>query len=230
LNNWRDVFQDKGIFVFKRSFKEKGISGFCLFDKEFPVIYLNNSTAITRQIFSLFHELSHILLKINGITIPDDEYIDSLSGSSRDVEIFCNKFASEFLVPYNDFRKKIDRPFMNEDVEGFSEKMSGYYKVSREVILRKLLAAGKINREFYNHKANQWNAEYRKRGEDKQSSKSGGNFYATKATYLGEKFITLAFNRYYQGRCTTEQLANYLNIKEKNIPVLEDFVMSRELR
>lgn len=98
LKNWREAIQDKGIFVFKRSFKEKGISGFCLLDKEFPVIYLNNSTAVTRQIFSLFHELSHILLKINGITIPYDRYIDSLSGDTKEIEIFCNKFAADSLA------------------------------------------------------------------------------------------------------------------------------------
>ncbi|MCD4785897.1 MAG: ImmA/IrrE family metallo-endopeptidase [Candidatus Eremiobacteraeota bacterium] len=230
LNQWREVIQDKGVFVFKRSFKEKGISGFCLTDKEFPVIYLNNSTTATRQIFSIFHELSHILLKINGITIPYDRYIDSLSGVSKDIEVFCNKFASEFLVPYEDFRHRIDRTFVNEDIEVFANKMAMHYKVSREVILRKLLDAGKIDRELCEYKASQWNAEYIKKTKDKQSGKGGGNYYATQATYLGEEFLTQAFNRYYQGRCTIEQLAGYLNIKEKNIPALEDFIMSRKSR
>lgn len=45
LQHWRALVEDKGVFVFKRSFKQRDVSGFCLVDKEFPVIYLNNSTA-----------------------------------------------------------------------------------------------------------------------------------------------------------------------------------------
>ncbi|HEV8242686.1 MAG TPA: ImmA/IrrE family metallo-endopeptidase [Nitrospirales bacterium] len=55
---WRERVEEAGIFVFKRSFKQREVSGFCLSNKEFPIIYLNNSTPKTRQIFSLFHELA----------------------------------------------------------------------------------------------------------------------------------------------------------------------------
>ena len=44
LENWRTTIEDSGIYVFKRSFKQKEISGFSLMDEEFPVIFLNNST------------------------------------------------------------------------------------------------------------------------------------------------------------------------------------------
>jgi len=83
LKKWREAIQDTGIFVFKRSLKQKEISGFSLIDTEFPVIYLNNSTPNTRQIFSLFHELAHILQGENGISKVDDAYIDRLSGRNR---------------------------------------------------------------------------------------------------------------------------------------------------
>ncbi|MCH8295970.1 helix-turn-helix domain-containing protein, partial [Candidatus Poribacteria bacterium] len=52
VENWRDCVQENGVFVFKNSFKQKEIDGFCLVDDEFPIIYLNNSTSPTRQIFS----------------------------------------------------------------------------------------------------------------------------------------------------------------------------------
>ncbi len=66
LKQWRQAVEDCGVFVFKAAFKQKDISGFCLMDESLPVIYLNNSTTKTRQIFSLLHELAHLLLSING--------------------------------------------------------------------------------------------------------------------------------------------------------------------
>ena len=60
LKNWRHAVQESGIFIFKRSFKQLSISGFSLLHDAFPVIYLNNSNAFSRQIFTIFHELAHI--------------------------------------------------------------------------------------------------------------------------------------------------------------------------
>ncbi len=99
LKLWRNAVEEVGIYVFKHSFKQKSISGFCLADDEFPIIYLNNSTAKTRQIFSLFHELAHLLLRVNAISKFDRAYVDQLPQKERRIEQFCNARAAEFLVP-----------------------------------------------------------------------------------------------------------------------------------
>jgi len=43
LKKWRKAIESKGIYVFKEAFHLDDISGFCIYDYEFPVIYLNNS-------------------------------------------------------------------------------------------------------------------------------------------------------------------------------------------
>ena len=68
LGNWLESVEEKGIFVFKAAFQNDSVDGFCLVHEQFPVIYLNNSRSSVRQIFSLFHELAHLLLGENGIT------------------------------------------------------------------------------------------------------------------------------------------------------------------
>ncbi len=103
LKEWRNRIEINGIFIFKRSIKQKDISGFCLIDKELPIIYLNNSTAKVRQIFTIFHELAHILLQVSGITKVDNDYINYLEEDSRKIEVFCNQLAGEFLVPTDIF-------------------------------------------------------------------------------------------------------------------------------
>lgn len=216
LETWRKAIQDSGVFVFKRSFKQEDIFGFCLLHEQFPIIYINNSSASTRQIFTLFHELAHILLNTNGITKQNDDYIEHLIGDEKEVEIFCNKFASEFLVPSSDFDKYVGQWKNTDDIV---INLSRRYKVSREVILRILLDRNLIDQIDYETKANQWVKEYkeaklRKRG-------GGGNYYATHAIYLGSKYINLAFGRYYQGKCTVQQLAGYLNLKVQNVQNFE---------
>lgn len=215
LQNWRMLLQEKGVFIFKRSFKQRDVSGFCLVDEEFPVIYLNNSTAESRQIFTMFHELAHILLQTSGITKQNDRYIEKLSGTSRAIEVFSNQFAAEFLVPSEDFEGWIRAKKFDDESIGV---IANRYHVSREVILRKLLDRGLVSRKYYEDKTEEWIAEYEKR----KSKRAGGNYYATQATYLGDKYLKLVFSKYYQGRYTLEQLADYLNVKVGNVSAMVD--------
>jgi Zn-dependent peptidase ImmA (M78 family)/transcriptional regulator with XRE-family HTH domain len=218
LKRWREVVQQKGVFVFKRSFEQKDISGFCLDDALFPVIYLNNGTSFSRQIFSLFHELSHLMLKSNSISKLDFRSIEALPRQERETEYFCNKIASEFLVPSADFKERIKNQIINENSIA---KLANQYKVSREVIYRKLLQLNKIGKDQYEKRRDEWNRDARRGGG------KGGNYYATQAAYLGDSFIKLAFSGYYQGKYSIEQLADHLNIKAKNVPALEHFVFDR---
>ncbi len=224
LKSWRNKVEESGIFIFKRSFKQKDVSGFCLLDPEFPLIYLNNSTVKTRQIFTIFHELAHILMQTNGITKLDDSYINSLQGDNKKIEIFCNRFAAEFLIPSTVFLKNAREQEINDN---FIFKTASDYKVSREVVLRKLLDGGLITQNEYNLKIQLWHKEYEKKNETSKQ-KSGGNYYATQATYLGENYLKLVFSKYYQGKYGIEQLADYLDFKKaENIEKLEQFLLKR---
>lgn len=222
LKAWRAKVQEAGVFVFKRSFKQKDISGFCLLDDQFPIIYLNNGDPATRQSFSLFHELAHILFHVNGITKQNDRYIEYLPNTERRIEELCNRFAGEFLVPSPDFEKQIHgvRP---DDATMVS--LAKRYNVSRVVILRKFLDRGLVDRAYYEAKAEQWLNEYL---EAKAKSESGGgSYYRTQAAYLGEKYLGLVFGKYYQGRLSAEQVADYLGVKTKSIAGLEHVFMSK---
>jgi len=221
LKNWRAHLEDKGLFIFKRPFKQKDLSGFCLpdSDNEFPIIYLNSSTAPARQIFSIFHELSHVLLGIGGVTKRDNSFIHLLTEDSRKIEEFCNVFAAEFLVPSRDFKQFLSTDFYDDRAVA---KIASRYKVSREVILRRALDHELVDDQHYKEKATQWAKEY----EEGRRKRSGGSYYATQATYLGGKFLDLAFGRYYQGRCSMEQLADYLNVRVRSLRGLEHFALS----
>lgn len=216
LRNWRDVLEAHGIYVFKRSFEQRSVSGLCLFDSEFPIILINNSTSDSRQVFTLFHELAHLLYGVSGVTKLDDTYVEALQPRDREVEMTCSRFAGAFLVPDWDFDPRVRR-FAGSDreVEGFAS----LYCVSREAVLRKLLDLGVIDRAHYERKSRQWSEEYETRPKT-----AGGNYYATQATYLGTGFLRLAFSSYYEGRCSLEELASHLGVRARNVERLEAFV------
>lgn len=217
MKHWRHVVESQGVFIFKRSFKQTGINGFCLDDPHFPVICINNSTSQTRQIFTLFHELAHLLFASNGFTKNDTSYINRLPPDARSIEVFCNRFAAEFLVPQTAFENHVS--LFNGSDESIAE-IAKKFSVSREVIMRRLLEMNRVSKTEYESKTHQWNQEWQNR-----SKGGGGNYYATQATYLGEKFIKLALSSFYAGKSSKEDLSAYFGVKVKQIPQLENFVL-----
>lgn len=217
----RAAVEDAGVYVFKGSFEQREVSGFCLYDPVFPIIYINNSTAPTRQTFTLFHELAHILLRTSGVTKVHDEYINSLSGDERRIEVFCNRFAAEVLVPEEDFLVRVGETPPEDE---FVSELARVYKASRETVLRCFLDLGRVSSEVYKEKTEKWNREYE---ESRSEGPGGGNYYATRAIYLGDKYLGLAFRRYYQGAISEGRLSELLGVKSRNLPNLEHHYLRR---
>lgn len=213
LKAWRDALEEHGVFIFKDAFSVNLFSGFCLYDEQFPIIYVNNSQPRNRQIFTLFHELAHLLFRTGGIDAPFNDYRNHLEGDSGRIEVLCNRFTGKFLVPGRDFELKIKGITINDES---IQELAVTYHVSREVILRKLLDSNLVEQEFYEEKIRNW-----KQSVDRRSGK-GGNYYSNIGTYLGKRYLGVAFSRYYKNKISVEQLADYLGVKVKNVPSLEN--------
>ncbi len=214
LENWRQILVDYGVYVFKDAFREENFCGFCLYDESFPIIYVNNTTAKTRQIFTIFHELAHLIFHTSGVDLDDDGFIYTLPSDSRRIEVICNRFAGQFLVPDDAFEAEQANLPVNRDS---AAQLASLFCVSREVIYRKFLDRGLIDRPEYESAAQEW----RGRGGPKKAS-SSGNYYYNQMSYLGRRYVGLAFEKFYQNRFDSVQLAEYLNVKPKNIPNFEE--------
>ena len=213
LKNWRDILQTVGIAVFKDQFREDKFSGFCLYDDEFPLIYVNNSTSKTRQIFTLFHELAHLLFHTSGIDGLTDDVISTLTGKSQAIERTCNGFAAEFLLPDAVFEQVLVGINANE---ASAVAIAGRFHVSREVVFRKFVDRDLITQRTYDAARERWN--------NQRTGGSGGNSYYNQIAYLGRDYINLAFSQYYKNRITDTQLAEYLDMKPRHVSTLEDYV------
>ncbi len=222
LEAWRNKFFDVGIYVFKDAFGKEhaDYSGFCLYDIEFPIIYVNNSTAKSRQIFTLFHELAHLLTQTSGVLVPEELFLAELALSNRRLEVFCNRLAGHILVPDYALEHEINmlpRALSpREDVQTLATRFS----VSREVIFRKFLDRELVSAKEYEKAKTEWDAQVKPRH-------GGGNYYINKLSYLGEKYVSLAFKRYYENLITEVELASYLDVKPKNLNKLEDTLLKK---
>ena len=211
LKQWRKAVEQVGIWVFKAAFHDDKYSGFSLPSEKFPIIYLNNSMTKGRQIFTLFHELGHLLLGVGGIDFRKD-VSDKFEDQYRGDEVFCNAFAAELLVPSGTLPEPTTSTPDTDEIEMWANK----YKVSRIVILRRWLSRGSISKEYYQDKSEQlWYQyqEYIKVRKEEMKGKSTGNYYRTQITYLGDKYLERTFQRYHERRISEYQLADYLNIK-----------------
>lgn len=219
FENWRKVVQDAGIFVFKSPFRQDGISGFCIYDEKFPIIFINNSTTIKRQIFTLFHEFFHICLGLNSIEINEVNYSNSVN-NKKFTEFLCNKLTGEFLVPENSLEVEllgIETP-SSKKISDLAKKFS----VSREVILRRCLDIKKISKSKYKEYLSEIKETYTKRSKPKK-----GNYYNNKIHYLGLDYLSLAFSNYYSNAISKEELADFLDMKTNNIDSIESVFISR---
>jgi Zn-dependent peptidase ImmA (M78 family)/transcriptional regulator with XRE-family HTH domain len=217
LKEWRAALENRGVFVFKRAFRDDDISGFCLFDRTFPVIFINNSTSPSRQVFTLLHEFAHLLYHASGVTLGSEGYIQALPPDDRKIEVLCNRFAAAFLVPDADFDHR-SAGIGTSDVE--VSELARLYNVSRETILRKFLDRELVTQDHYERKRDEWNAAWRKTRADS----SGGDYYRTQAAYLSGTYTKLAFNGYYDGRYGVEQLGDYLGMKARNVARFETYL------
>lgn len=121
---WRNSIEaNLGIFVFQFPLPMDEIQGFCYSDKPPYVIVLNSKHSYTGRMFTMMHELAHILKKQSAICFPDDV------GSDQVVELECNEFAGKLLVPDNQVVPVSDL----NDLRYHANK----FKVSKEVMLRR---------------------------------------------------------------------------------------------
>ncbi|MCI7350570.1 MAG: XRE family transcriptional regulator [Ruminococcus sp.] len=216
---FRDKFYDLGIYVFKESFKDNSISGLCINDAQYPVIMINNSMSFARQIFTLFHELYHLISDTSGAEIIRDDYYDFLDQTQSDIEHACDTFANLFLVPEDDFQSELLKTVIDESR---IEELAKTYSVSREAIMYKLWKLGKISAEEYSElKEFFYGDAIRTQKSQDNSSTGGGNYYFTKLAYLGQRYTGEVFNQYFSGKIDNVRASEMLQSKVDHLPRLE---------
>ena len=218
FNYFRDKFYDLGIYVFKDAFKDDRVSGISMNDDYYPVIIINNSMSYARQVFTLFHELYHLISDTSGVEIVRDDYYSDLNSQQADAEHACDSFANAFLVPMEDFRQELQKKPLDEER---IEELSIIYSVSKEAIMYKLLMMKIITSKDYDGLKETFYGEAIREKKKGEGKKGGGNHYNNKLTYLGPNYTGDVFKLYFSGKIDSTHASEMLQTKIDHLPNLE---------
>lgn len=223
FDHFKEYIEKIGIYIFQFQMPFEEARAFSLTD-DFPIIVLNTDDAKNGRIFSLFHEVCHILFNIGGVF--KDKESKNLKGEYEAIEDFCNRFAASFLVPEHLFKKDID--FNNQILHEWSdqdlEKFSKLYCVSKEVVLRKLVDLKLASKDFYFSKKKGWDAEIKnfKEARNKKLKEGGrGGTVAQDSKIVKEKgkpYISKVLEAYEKGSLTYGDISEYLEVKLDHLP------------
>ncbi len=225
LNFWRNAIEAKGIIVLQfGDVSRTEARGFSLADLPLPVISINRSELPQARIFSLIHELIHLTLNQGGLC-DFVEHKNSRYEEQR-IEVFCNRVAGAVLVPLTDLlldRNMVGHRKGDDLDESKIRNVARRFRVSREVILRRLLIANKITQQFYEFKRAEYEAE-------KFVSNPGfAPPHALALSSAGATFTDLVLRSFQQHRITAADVAEYLNLRLKHLTLLESSLNRRVL-
>jgi Zn-dependent peptidase ImmA (M78 family) len=114
------------------------VRAFSVYD-ELAGIVLNENDHPSVKLFSLFHEVCHLLRRNSGICSLEYEIEKDFKEES-----YCNQFSAEFLVPSEDLNREL-KPYLPvkagsiDYLEKLTENLSKIYGVSKQVIFLRLL-------------------------------------------------------------------------------------------
>lgn len=225
FDSYRAALEAQGILVFRSNGyngkwqipKENPILGFTLYNPVCPVIVIKKQSSERRQTFTLMHELGHLLL--HRISSIDDEY-DLYSHRGREREV--NAFAGHLLVP-DDFLgtiKDAERPDEASQFDVWLDRQCQLWGVSCEVILRRLLDAGRLPQsEYFAYR--QW---YAKLIEPQADTGSRKYRHREPRHVFGDIFVRTVLDALSARQITLSKASNYLDsIKIKDLHSLESF-------
>ena len=225
FDSYREALESRGVLVFRSNgyngkwqiAKENPILGFSLYDTVCPVIVVKKLDWETRQTFTLMHELGHLLLHKTS-SIDDERDLQSHRGHERE----ANAFAGYLLVP-DAFLASIsdaERPTDVAQYDYWLERQRKAWGVSGEMILRRLLDAGRLPQSRYE--------AYRQWAEQAVAVQSeGGNRewrHREPRHIFGDTFVRTVLDSLYARHITLAKASGYLdNLKIKDLHQLERY-------
>ena len=195
--------------------EDKYGSAACTVDNFGPAILLNSDECITRQIFSIAHELFHMITWDKNFfkTILSDQKLNKKN------EYLANVFAAGLLLPEEGLRQQI-RHLNEDDSIQYSTIMAiaREYGVSIQTLLYRLEFLGLVNQEFVDNSLADplFQSSIREKGRKSYSNQ----------TQIGDRFIRIAYLAYQFGKISRSRFARLV---DTSLVSLESFLASHGL-
>lgn len=213
LEAYIEKVESLGVAIFQLSLTQDKLRGFSIVDDVMPIIGIKRGgEQATAKIFTLFHELGHILLNEGGLCDLSDK-------TNIEIEKWCNAFSAEVLIPTSELLNMevvLEQKHSNNKIWAKKDlvELGNYFHVGPLAILRSLLENKLTTPVFYKEKHQAWNKPQGGFGKNKD----GRNLAKETIREKGRTYISLAFSAYDQNRIDLKDLSDFLGIRLSYIP------------
>ena len=223
FNFFRSIIEKNGILVLQiEGISINEIRGISLNYKIFPIIAVNKSDSDRAKVFTLFHELSHLIRRTSNLCLID------FNEREDEEEKICNNLAANILIPEETLNTSIQNIDLSNDKA--IEKIADKYAVSKFVIIKRLYDLNKINFALYKSKYDKYLNNFNEVKEIKR--KQGQKIIVTQDKKLisgsGKLYPKIILDAYYDGKISFGEVCNTLNINARYIENVERMVMFSE--
>ena len=173
----------------------------------FPIIALNRKDEPSARLFTLIHELVHIMTRTSGICNDMSQDKAQLG----QMELFCNKIAGLALVPTDTLKKNRNISLIQQYGldDTYVSAIARDFAVSREVVLHRLWDISIIDKTTYFDTLNRYSDEYLAY---KKRKKSDGFLPPAldKGTQVGKLYTKAVISAYHADKLSPREASNYL--------------------
>lgn len=207
---WRNCLENQGILVMQLTMGKGSIRGFGAWDDYAPLVAVNTAYHPTARIFTLFHEVAHLLTRSDAacksFVLPD--------AIDKSAERWCERYAAAFLLPSEAVRSVAEgygvTPASRAATPNNTRLIANKFTVSTRATAIRLQEIGLAESWLYSAVESQfasrdWN----------QPSGGGGGGQSSSLRRIGElgtRLPDILFGAADRDRLTTRDLADYLQL------------------
>lgn len=216
FKHWRGLLEQAGILTLQATgIQLNEARGFSISMNPLPVVVVNNKDALRGRIFTLLHEVVHIMLSDGGICDLHD----------ADEEAFCNQVAGAALFPKEALlssktvrqHKKGEPAWTDYELQELSRQFGG----SREAALVRLLTLKLTTQAFYDRMKREFLKIYREQQEKRQEREGFAPPHVIAISSAGPLFTSLVVENFNKERITASDVSDYLQIRVKHLKDLQ---------
>lgn len=227
LKRWSVLVEAKSILVTQiQGVALDEMRGLSISEQPFPVIVLNGKDAPGGKLFTLLHELVHVLLRSGGLCDLREEWGHARTPSER-VERYCNHVAAVALMPQSALltdprvaAASTSTTWADADLRELSHR----FGVSDEAMLLRLAKLHRASEDDYRRRRKLFLRIYAARRERQPRAAGGPGYYQMKLRDFGGLYVRAVLNAYREQDITGSEVADYLDMKLDHVAKLERLV------
>lgn len=221
FRSWRAVLEDAGVLVLQLSLGRNNVRGISAWDDYAPLVAVNTAYHPTARVFTLFHEVGHLVTRTDAACLRFILPTDPEIGAER----WCERFAAAFLMPEEAVRSVAARFGVSsaskvQDIDG-ARRFAARFKVSTRAVSLRLQELGLAPEGFYGAVEKQlakldWN--------DRGGGGGGQPAPKKRLGQLGNRIPEILMEAQFGGRLNRLDLADYLRLTTGEVDELETLV------